>query len=441
MPQPILQHPDDPLALFHRARSGAPAVPEAQAFRETLDQARQGSAGSQANSAKVDPDAGAEPDSDDAPLTIHAFNAMLLLGDARPLAQAAPTATAGAAAPGASGGNSSAQGDRAAAQAPSAAERAPAAEVGRSVSLPSSAAEPPLPDSSPAKLHRDGPAEPPSARSEPAPSVSTVPSGPSAALRSQGASVAAAVSPVPLAPTAERGAFPTQRAGAAVQGVQGAPAAGAGRRSGADAHFSRWTNARGEAPARNASNAALSSQQSQAFAAQISRGLAAAMSRANGEVTLRLNPESLGFLRVKLELKGDSVAARFEASTNEARRLLEQSTETLRAALEARGWESSEIRVALLEERDLQPSAAELLRKLAREGEAVAQHAASASDHADNPGHPSDPRSGKDGSDTPGGGAAPDAPPQGVELSGEFESPALVALVALGAPGTLDVLV
>lgn len=223
-----------------------------------------------------------------------------------------------------------------------------------------------------------------------------------------------------------------------MQAVPGAPAAGAGRRSGADAHFSRWTNARANAPGRTATKPALSPQQTQAFAAQISRGLAAAMSRANGEVTLRLNPESLGFLRVKLELKGDSVAARFEASTNEARRLLEQSTETLRAALEARGWESSEIRVALLEERDLQPSAAELLRKLAREGEAVAQHAASASDHADNPGHPTDPRSGRNGSDTPGGGATTDASPQGVELSGEIESP---ELVALGAPGSLDVLV
>lgn len=438
MPQPILQLPDDSLALFQRARVDAPAASEAQAFRDALDQAQQGSAEAQAEAARVDPDAGSERERDDAPLTIHTLNAMLLLGDAQPLARAASTANAGTAAHGAPGGKAGVQGERAAAPLPSASARAPAADAGRADSSRSSAPEPGLSDTPPAGPRREAPAEPAPVRAQPASSVSTTPSGPSSVTRSQAANVAAATVPVPVAPASERGPANAPRVATAVQAVQGAPAAGAGRRSGADAHFSRWTNTRAGAPGRSASNPALSQQQTQAFAAQVSRGLAAAMSRGNGEVTLRLNPESLGFLRVKLELKGESVAARFEASTNEARRLLEQSTETLRAALEARGWESSEIRVALLEERDLQPSAAELLRKLAREGEAVAQHVASAADLSDNSGSPSDPRSGRHGSDTPAGGAAANASPPGAELPGEFESP---ELVALGVPGSLDVLV
>ncbi len=100
-------------------------------------------------------------------------------------------------------------------------------------------------------------------------------------------------------------------------------------------------------------------------ASQTARGLAAALTRADGAVTLRLNPESLGFVRIKLEMGDGLVRAKIETSTDQARRLLEQSSETLRASLEAKGWEASQVRVELLREAD---PGAELLRKLEQHG-------------------------------------------------------------------------
>ncbi len=85
------------------------------------------------------------------------------------------------------------------------------------------------------------------------------------------------------------------------------------------------------------------------FVAQVWRGLAAALSQkesgAAREVTLRLQPRSLGQLKVHLTLQAPaegqagagSLAARFEASTPEARDLLSGSLGSLRATLESRG--------------------------------------------------------------------------------------------------------
>jgi len=86
------------------------------------------------------------------------------------------------------------------------------------------------------------------------------------------------------------------------------------------------------------------------FAAQVSRGLAAALVQ-NGDgprnVTLRMHPESLGQVRVELGLEGQSVTARFEAATPEARDLLEQSLGALRTALESRGLHVERLHVNL----------------------------------------------------------------------------------------------
>lgn len=71
--------------------------------------------------------------------------------------------------------------------------------------------------------------------------------------------------------------------------------------------------------------------------AQALRGLAAALRQNGGSVTLRLNPEQLGFMKVEMSLKEGRVDARIEASNDAARHLLEQSVDRLRAALEARG--------------------------------------------------------------------------------------------------------
>lgn len=85
-----------------------------------------------------------------------------------------------------------------------------------------------------------------------------------------------------------------------------------------------------------------------AFEAQLGRGLAAALRQGGGTVTMRLQPEALGDMKIKMDLEPGRVAARFEVATDQARELLDKSMDTLRSALEARGLdvERLEIRVA-----------------------------------------------------------------------------------------------
>ena len=82
-----------------------------------------------------------------------------------------------------------------------------------------------------------------------------------------------------------------------------------------------------------------------AVEAQVARGLAAALQQKDGSVTLRLNPENLGFVRIQISVQGGSVEGLIEASSEPARLLLESSLHTLRGALEARGLEVSRLSV------------------------------------------------------------------------------------------------
>lgn len=72
-------------------------------------------------------------------------------------------------------------------------------------------------------------------------------------------------------------------------------------------------------------------------AAQIGRGFAAALRQQGGTVTLRLEPGSLGPLRIRMDLDAGRVEATLEASSDRARRLLDDALPTLRSALEAHG--------------------------------------------------------------------------------------------------------
>ncbi len=87
-----------------------------------------------------------------------------------------------------------------------------------------------------------------------------------------------------------------------------------------------------------------------AFRAQLAQGLGAALRRGTGEVTLRLRPDSLGELHIHLTVTRSTVDARIRATTTEAHRLLEQSVDTLRAALEARGLHVGRIDVEPVEQ-------------------------------------------------------------------------------------------
>ncbi|MBX3403548.1 MAG: flagellar hook-length control protein FliK [Phycisphaeraceae bacterium] len=411
MTLPSLPFPDDIAALAERTRAHAPVQADTLAFRQVLDD-RAAAAGREEYAASQHGDRPKEVDDDledqqsasgkarrelHTPLTIHALNELLLAG-------------------GGSGTDAARAGLSMQDASRTSAQRISREPIGARLGLPTDDAWQPTPARSTKNdvVQQTGPivAEPRSAAQveagaghenrgvdHAAPRSTTHGESPAVLSASSSPVAGAAVAPAPQA--SARGESLSARPNSAAAGaVQGASAAAPGRRSGADAHLPRWMMPRGS----NSNSSARTAQangRAEAFAAQVSRGLAAAMSRGAGDVTLRLNPESLGFLRVKLEVRPEGVAARFEVSTDAARRLLEQNSETLRAALEARGWESAEIRVALLEERDTHPSAAELLRRLAREGEAVAQHAISEPGTAPEDTtqeDPHDPRSGKDGS-------------------------------------------
>lgn len=91
--------------------------------------------------------------------------------------------------------------------------------------------------------------------------------------------------------------------------------------------------------------AAPTAQQTRAFGAQLMQGLGSALRRGRGEVTLRLRPETLGELRVRMQIKGSTVDAQFRPSTMQAHRLLEQSVDALRQSFEARGLQVGRIEI------------------------------------------------------------------------------------------------
>lgn len=82
-----------------------------------------------------------------------------------------------------------------------------------------------------------------------------------------------------------------------------------------------------------------------AFRAQLAQGLGAALRQGSGEVSLKLTPKALGELRISLRVHEGVVDAHLKPSTTEARGLLEQSVETLRHAMEARGLKIGKLEI------------------------------------------------------------------------------------------------
>lgn len=79
---------------------------------------------------------------------------------------------------------------------------------------------------------------------------------------------------------------------------------------------------------------------------QVVRGLALALKQGGGRVTLRLNPDHLGSVVINVRVEGSKVAARLETSGDAAHRLLRDSLDGLRSALEARGLSVERIELA-----------------------------------------------------------------------------------------------
>ena len=108
--------------------------------------------------------------------------------------------------------------------------------------------------------------------------------------------------------------------------------------------------ARGSAPSQQTTPAERNLRFERVFEAQVGRGLAKALRLGDGSVTLRLKPESLGQLQVRVRVEQQQVRATFEAQTIEAKRMLDGSKESLRHQLEARGLSVERIEIRLAED-------------------------------------------------------------------------------------------
>ena len=153
-----------------------------------------------------------------------------------------------------------------------------------------------------------------------------------AAASKAGAAVAGSASAAPSASTP-----PTQAQGNAVTAA-------------ANARGPQGDATRGKTPTQTPTPGDRNLRFERVFEAQVGRGLAKALQSSDGAVTLRLKPQSLGQLSVRVHVRESQVTATFEARTAEAVRLLDASRETLRHQLEARGLSVERIDVRLIEE-------------------------------------------------------------------------------------------
>lgn len=94
----------------------------------------------------------------------------------------------------------------------------------------------------------------------------------------------------------------------------------------------------------------------QAIQSQATRALTAAVNSQTGAVTLRLNPATLGQLKVLVSVEQNAVTAKFEATNSRAKALLEDARETLQDGLKEKGLSVDKIEITLaprFPERDL----------------------------------------------------------------------------------------
>lgn len=75
------------------------------------------------------------------------------------------------------------------------------------------------------------------------------------------------------------------------------------------------------------------------------RGALALTRTTGGSLTMRLEPESLGSLRIQMSLSQGRVAVQFHAETAQARGLLSQHMETLRSAMETQGLKLETVQI------------------------------------------------------------------------------------------------
>ncbi len=151
----------------------------------------------------------------------------------------------------------------------------------------------------------------------------------------------------PASPAAATGAG-AGTGGARVQAVGEASGAGGGRREpGAvlRALVDRGAVQRASIDAKSAPSARPLRAAWQAVEPQVVNGLARVLSRGEGEMTLRLSPEHLGRLEIRVRVRQGEVGAQVLPENERAHALLTENLHTLRSALEARGLEVQRLEV------------------------------------------------------------------------------------------------
>jgi flagellar hook-length control protein FliK len=151
-----------------------------------------------------------------------------------------------------------------------------------------------------------------------------------------------------------RAAAPTAARGGAVQSVSaaGATTAKAGAAQTGSANFSEALQG-AKAPRANAARAAARGEGAQRqapaenkpFVQQVSRGLFATVRQNGGSLTMRLNPASLGQLKIHMTIQGNAVTADITAATEPAQQMLSDNLAGLRAALESKGLTVNQITI------------------------------------------------------------------------------------------------
>lgn len=141
--------------------------------------------------------------------------------------------------------------------------------------------------------------------------------------------------------------------------------AGAGRTSPVNASNAALTSAergprgsstgKGAVPASSANSTSSSDAadegRNDATIERFMRVLRGRLSKEGGQMTVRLDPPSLGKIRVHMDIQRDAVSLRIDADTHLAQRLLTEQSESLRAAVESAGLS--------LERLDIRPPEAE----------------------------------------------------------------------------------
>jgi flagellar hook-length control protein FliK len=130
--------------------------------------------------------------------------------------------------------------------------------------------------------------------------------------------------------------------GAAESGAKGgAPQAGVSQGGQRDAMMKPLADAGKESRTR-----ALRQSMKQGVEQAATQGLALALKEGGGTATVRIAPESLGQLAIKLSVRDGEVVMQAQTQTDSARELLSESIPTLREALEAKGLHVRELHVA-----------------------------------------------------------------------------------------------